>query len=356
MSNHVESWPGRTGRSSAGAGDLATIGDGAAAMGNGPASRPLARGLLVALACLAAGPPAALAADKVRVIIDADTANEVDDFFAIVRGLVAPEIAVEGLSSALWTGPVTGAESVRRSQELNRRILELMGLLGTIPHPIGADHPLPDARTPVDSPAARHIIARARAGAPGERLLVLALGAPTNLASALLLDPTIADRVAFAFIDGDYKDGRWGPGIYNWKNDANAVRVLFEARVPYVHMPAPTVSRDLTMSKGDVDAHLKGRGGVWDFLVERWEAQPKSAGRSRRTLWDVALVEAILRPRLASAEEVGAPLIRDDAMVEQRPDNPRRVTVFRAIDAEGMRADFWAALDAAIAGGSYHPD
>ena len=28
---------------------------------------------------------------KTRIIIDADTANEIDDFYAIVRGLLAPE-------------------------------------------------------------------------------------------------------------------------------------------------------------------------------------------------------------------------------------------------------------------------
>lgn len=39
---------------------------------------------------------------KMRVIIDADTANEVDDLFAIARALVASEFQIEGLTSALW--------------------------------------------------------------------------------------------------------------------------------------------------------------------------------------------------------------------------------------------------------------
>jgi hypothetical protein len=163
-----------------------------------------------------------------------------------------------------------------------------------------------------------------------------------------LLDPSIAPKVVFAFIDGDYKNGRWGPGIYNWKNDLAAVRVLFESRVRYLHMPAPTVSGDLTFEKSEVERHLKGHGGVWDMLFNRWDGHPRGSTK-RWIMWDVALVEALLRPGLATAEEVGAPLIRDVTTVEQRPDNPRRVTVFRAIDAPGMRADYWAAIDAAIA-------
>jgi hypothetical protein len=57
----------------------------------------------------------------------------------------------------------------------------------------------------------------------------------------------------------------------------------------------------------------------------------------------------MLRPELATRVVVGAPIIHDAETVEQFPDNPRRVTVFEAIDAEGMQRDFWEALDAAIA-------
>jgi hypothetical protein len=41
--------------------------------------------------------------------------------------------------------------------------------------------------------------------------------------------------------------------------------------------------------------------------------------------------------------------------VEQFRDNPRRVTVFAASDAAGIRSDFWEAIDAAIARGARAP-
>lgn len=63
-------------------------------------------------------------------------------------------------------------------------------------------------------------------------------------------------------------------------------------------------------------------------------------------MWDVALIEALLRPELATPVVVGAPVIHSAEKVEQFPDNPRRVKVFRAIDAEGMQLDFWNALRA----------
>lgn len=285
----------------------------------------------------------------VRVIVDADTANEIDDLYAIVRALVAPEFRVEGVTSAHFTRSTQPNETVRRSQEINEQILDAMGLRGSIPHPIGADRSMADPSSPVDSPAARLIIEKAHAGGPDDKLVVFALGACTNLASALLLDPSIESKVVFAFIDGDYKDQRWGPGIFNWRNDIHAVKAIFESRVEYLHMPAPSVSVQMELSKKAVDEHLRGRGGVWDLLVDRWETFPRTAKREKKTMWDVALIEAVLRPELATAVVVGAPIIHDAKRVEQFPDNPRRVKVFEAIDADGMQGDFWKAIDAAIA-------
>ncbi|MGE3316193.1 MAG: nucleoside hydrolase, partial [Planctomycetaceae bacterium] len=295
------------------------------------------------------------AESRVRVIVDADTANEIDDLYAIVRVLVAPRFQVVGLTSAHYTRSAKPNETVHRSQAINEQILDAMGLRESIPHPVGADRSMADPATPVDSPAARHIIAKAHAGSPDDKLVVVALGACTNLASALLLDPTIEPKVVFAFIDGDYKDRRWGPGIFNWKNDIHAVKAIFESDVEYFHMPAPSVSVKLELSKQEVDEHLKGRGGVWDLLVNRWETFPRTAKREKKTMWDIALIEAMLRPELATAQVVGAPIIHDAERVEQFPNNPRRITVFEAIDAEAMRRDFWEALDAAIAQGKPAP-
>ncbi len=279
---------------------------------------------------------------KMRVIIDADTANEVDDLFAIARALVAPEFQIEGLTSALWRHRGT-PNSVELSQALNEKLLDLAGLRETIAHPQGSAEPLPDIRTPQDSAAARHIIQRAHAGSPTDKLRVLILGAATNPASALLLDPTIADKVVFAFIDGDFRDGKWGPGIYNWKNDIAAVQVIFASSVEYYHMPAPAVSGDLVMSRSDVRQHLAGRGELWDFLVEYWEKHPRYGKIERTRMWDVALIQAFLRPELAQRTITGAPLVHAVDRVEQFPDNPRRVTVFSKIDVSGMLADYWQA-------------
>jgi purine nucleosidase len=265
----------------------------------------LSRSALVLAICLASSAMTSAAQpqpERMRVIVDADTANEVDDLFAIARALVAPEFQVEGLTSALWRHRGTPT-SVELSQSLNEKLLDHAGLRDTIPHPQGSEEP----------------------------------------ASALLLDPSIEDKVVFAYIDGDFRDGKWGPGIYNWKNDIAAVQVIFASSVEYYHMPAPSVSGELVMSRDDVQEHLKSRGALWDFLIDYWETHPRYGTIHRTRMWDVALVQALLRPHLAERIVTGAPIVHAVDRVEQFPDNPRRVTVFSKIDVPGMLADYWDA-------------
>ncbi|XZE34309.1 nucleoside hydrolase [Pirellulaceae bacterium SH501] len=279
-----------------------------------------------------------------RVIIDADTANEIDDLYAIARGLIAPEFQVEGVSSAHFTRSTESNDSVQKSQKLNEQLLAAFGLSNRIKHPIGGDRAMKSPEAPVDSPAARWIIERAHAGSSQNKLLVIALGACTNLASALRLDPTIESKVTFAFIDGDFKDGKWGPGIFNWKNDIAAVKVIFESNVEYIHMPARSVSVEMELQKIDVDRFLRGRGPGWELLIQRWDTFPRTANKPKKVMWDLALIEALIRPELATAVTVGAPIILSAEHVEQFPDNPRRIKVFKAIEADGMESDFWEAV------------
>ena len=90
----------------------------------------------------------------------------------------------------------------------------------------------------------------------------------------------------------------------------------------------------------------QGRGGIHDYLLKRWNTfRPE---RELWTMWDIALVEAILRPELATAQTTGAPIVRGIRQVEQFPDNLRRVTVWADIDEKRMLDDFWRVLDKTV--------
>ncbi|MCF6312973.1 MAG: hypothetical protein L3J39_11030 [Verrucomicrobiales bacterium] len=90
-----------------------------------------------------------------RVLIDTDANNEMDDQYAIVRALIAPELKVEAITSAGYHDRKQGAQ--RSLDELNR-VLELMGLTGEIPVALGSPGPMKDKLSPLTSAASQMII------------------------------------------------------------------------------------------------------------------------------------------------------------------------------------------------------
>lgn len=130
---------------------------------------------------------ASVFAQKQKVWLDADTGNETDDVFAIVRLLAEPSVDVVGLSSAHFNNadlvafdkwnqyPTKDIKTVAISQQLNEEILRAMGKL-SMPHPLGADRQIGRAwggTEPRPSAATEQLIRAVKALRQGEKLDVI---------------------------------------------------------------------------------------------------------------------------------------------------------------------------------------
>jgi purine nucleosidase len=284
-----------------------------------------------------------------RLIVDADTANEIDDAFALARALMEPRFQIEGITSAQWhTQEGAPRDTVGPSQEMNEKLLHVMNR-ADVPHPIGANVPLVSPLRPQPSDAARHIIRKALETPEGEKLVVAILGPCTNLASALLMEPGIIPRVSCHFIGlrYDHKQRLWSRDEFNTNNDPNALDVLLNEPGLEFHLMTATTSQSMVLEKAEVDRRLKGKGAVADHLVRIWDTFDRDwqrrANPTKATwvMWDIALIEAIARPELAKAVTINTP-----------PQNRQRsISVWVEIDAAGMREDFMQTTERWLAGG-----
>lgn len=276
-----------------------------------------------------------------RILIDTDAKNEIDDQYAIVRALIAPELKVEAITAAGYHDRKKGAQ---RSLDEVDKILKLMGLTGSIPTALGSSGPMKDKMSPLPSAASQMIIEHAMRDDP-DPLYVLGLGQFTNLASALLIEPRIKDRVVFACIDGDYKHGKnpaWGKGVYNWPNDVPAVQAIFESDVRYIHMPAASVSKKMYIERERINKHLAGLGPVYAYLASLWQSE-RFKGHKGKILWDIALIHVMIDPAHGKRVDVPAPSVRDDGTTQDQPAHSRKVEVYADIDAAAIYQSFWSA-------------
>ena len=204
---------------------------------------------------------------KVQMILDTDTYNEVDDQFALVHALRSPEsMEVRGVHAA----PFHNARSADPGDGMAKsydEILRLLDLMDIDPGGLvyrGATGYLPDADTPVGSAAAEHLVdvAMAATDAP---LYVVAIGAITNVASALLMEPRIAERIVVVWLGGN---DRHYPHAheFNLKQDVPATRVVFDCGVPLVHIPCKRVASHLLTTLPELRHYLAGGSKLGDYL------------------------------------------------------------------------------------------
>jgi inosine-uridine nucleoside N-ribohydrolase len=234
---------------------------------------------------------------KVDVVLDTDAYNEIDDQYAIAYLLKSKE---KLNAKAIYAAPFSrlGSGTVEDGMEKSyNEILNLLSLLGeSVPTFKGAKEYLKDEKTPSISPAAIDLANRANEYSPENPLYVVAIGAITNVASAILLNPKMIDNTVIIWLGGHayhYEDSI----EFNLKQDIAAARVVFSSGVPLVQLPCKGVVSQFTISKPDLNKWLIGKNKLADYLakitIEHVEARNKNACWSK-PIWDVTAVAYLL--------------------------------------------------------------
>ncbi len=288
---------------------------------------------------------------KVDVVLDTDAYNEIDDQFAIAYLLSAPEKAnVKALYAApfLNQNSVSPGDGMERSYQEILHLLSLMGRrAGEPPVYRGSDTYLPDEKTPVESPAARDLAARAAAYSPENPLYVLAIGAITNVASALLIAPAVAQNMVIVWLGGHAL--HWPRNDeFNLQQDIAAARVVFDSGAALVLLPCMGVVDHLRTTGPELTHWLGGKNALCDYLCAHTteEAESYAAGTPwSRVIWDVSTVAWLLdrEGRWVQDYPVPRPVPEYDRRWALDPTRPPMRYVFN-IDRDGVFTDLFARL------------
>ncbi len=234
---------------------------------------------------------------KLPVIIDTDTYNEIDDYFALAYALGRTDkLEIKGITVAPFFNE--RCQTIEEGISLSRREVErVLSLTNTrCPVRCGGARYLPDEYVPVESDAADFIVQTAKDYDEKNRLYVVAIGAITNVASALLKDKTLRDRIAVVWLGGNAFHEEKNDE-FNLRQDIAGARVLFSSRVPLLQVPCMGVVSAFYTGKQELTHFLKGKNAISDYLLERTvrvaEEESKVPTWSR-VIWDVVAVGALL--------------------------------------------------------------
>lgn len=249
---------------------------------------------------------------RVSLVLDTDTANEIDDQFAVAYALLASDrLDVEALYAAPFSiaGSVGPEEGMERSYEEIVRVLDRMGRSPEGFVLKGSRGYLPAADEPVRSPAAEDLVQRALAPREGP-LYVLAIGAITNVASALLLAPEMIERVVVVWLGG--QPHSWHTAIeFNLYQDMHAARVVLDSGVPFMHIPCKNVSEHLTTTRAELEAHIAGRNPLCDYLYGIFCDHSDDHFAWAKVLWDISAVAWLLDASWVPSVLTHSPLLTE---------------------------------------------
>ena len=230
--------------------------------------------------------------EEIDVVLDTDAYNEIDDQFAIAYLLRSPGFCTK----ALYAAPFFNSNSTSPADGMEKSYDEIHKLLGlmSMERPVlrGATTYLPDERTPVDSPAARDLAARAKEYSPEHPLYVVAIGAITNVASAILMESAVAKNTVVVWLGG-HAHHFCDTVEFNMMQDVAAARVVMNSGVPFVQLPCAGVVSSFTVSRQELEYFLLGKNALADYLAKNTiaAAEQYAAGRDwTRVIWDVTAV------------------------------------------------------------------
>ena len=86
-------------------------------------------------------------------------------------------------------------------------------------------------------------------------LYVVAIGAITNVASALLLEPRLAERIVVVWLGGQPLQAP-SNREFNLRQDPVAARTVFDSGVPLVHIPCQGVTSHLHTTVAELEQNV----------------------------------------------------------------------------------------------------
>ncbi len=341
--------------------------------------------------------------EPVRMILDTDTHNEIDDQFALTWALLSPDqIKLEGVTAepysfqhyrpgllaahmVLQSGGPNSAEEEQVVDEFGPWVEGLLEA-GTDPNDVvfvppdegmeksfleiltiyekleidpkgnvfrGSPGYLTSLDAPFKNASVERIIERALMRSD-EPLYVSAIGCLTNVASALLLEPEIIKNMVVLWTAGWSSQSRQSnQTALNLMQDPLASQLLFECGVAHVYLPGFHIGAQLRLSLPEMEAWVLGRGKIGDYLYHLYTHNPIYAQRGINghfgrswVIWDIINIAWLLNPDWVPTELLPAPLL-DDNLHWQHPVGRHLMREAYDIDRDAIFRDFLRKLEKA---------
>lgn len=278
--------------------------------------------------------------ERLNVILDTDTYNECDDQFALAYLLKSQDkFKINAITVAPYSNKkCSSIESIDKSYN---EIINISSMLEFI-----TDNRVFKGSTDYisngyneENEAVNKIIEVAK---KNDKTYIMAIGAITNVALAIKKVPDIIDKIEVIWLGGNsflQEDNL----EYNFRQDIDAVRTVFDSKVKLTVIPCKNVASNLVTSIYELEHYLKDKSELGNYLIKRFHDDGYHEVRNRRVIWDISVVAYLLNESWFKTSEVSCPLINDDTSYKKTTDR-HLITVVNYLDVNSIYNDLFRKL------------
>ncbi len=247
-----------------------------------------------------------------KIILDTDCYNEIDDQFALAYLMRSPdkvEILSVNAAPFLNSRVKTAGEGMEKSYDEIFRIMKLVDKDADLPVYRGSTEFMTSVDKPIDSEAADNIINTVMNS--DETVWIVAIGAITNVASAIVKCPEIAKRAVLIWLGGNalhWQDNK----EFNLKQDIPAAQVVFNCKIPLIQIPCNGVCTEFVTTVPELDYYLGGKNELCDYLVDIVRNYTTKPYGWSKIVWDVTAAAVLIKPEALDMVVIPTPFVTPD--------------------------------------------
>lgn len=299
---------------------------------------------------------------KIKVLIDTDANNELDDQHALAYAFLNPDIFdVVGVT----VNNTRNGHGIQGQYDEAERIIQLFNLEDEIPLFMGADKSYEKIAPTINQPnfdgqPAVDFIIQEAMKVTDEKLILAPVGKLTNIALAFLKEPKIIDKVRVVWLGANYP----APGEYNLVNDISSVNPVIESGADFeivtVRYGQPTGTAAVAVTRDEVNANMAGKGPVsknaitgrhggkfnrfGDYSVNLFENAQMHGNPPSRSLFDMVVLAVLKNENWGEQTAIPAPKLVGEGW-EDQPNNPHKIIIWENFDRDAIVNDFFKLME-----------
>ena len=164
----------------------------------------------------------------------------------------------------------------------------------------------------------------------------------TTHSTAPIKEPKIIDRIEIIWLGG-HSILSEDNDEFNFRQDIQAVKKVFESKVKLTVIPCKNVASNLRTSIYELEYFLKGKSELCDYLCQRFYNDGKHGIQIRRVIWDISAVAYLINKEWFEISQVNCPGIKDDGAYEINTNN-HLITIVNFLNSDEILGDMFRKL------------